>query len=495
MGYPVFSFQLLESLFTQWNATAEERIDSNVLQGFKAVAIVLFDPDRHADMQEVMNRQFAILDEYTDRTLLFFSLISERKYIPSVVRERTHYLRLTEDINDAQQTGNLKGLWFTLMALGLNSSELPGVVLFKPNDPQTLYFIPVSAKSLANILFSITDMLKMISLDELMSHKTWITSYKGTVLLQPKLLEGSVAHLSMVSSATLYGLNPNAFWNLQRRDRIQDMVDLLESSVREIRRLAKAAGRKDTRLKHEIREALDRFVSVWMYCKSMLSLNSPPPVTPVYTIPNKLLGFIEPESQVLIETVVDTANHLSGKPMDFAHVVFSVGKILEVEAQHSLLHLIRDQVSIDARTYFMQVDPAYASHYSTHYSTMWGGGAITIPGGRKKYNTFLNSSDGHTGQLKLPKIKELYDSLTQFTALISHHPSLFDPADWAVFEAEREVLRQKRNDAAHELRNLPESEFVAALNSLITLCNANFFEVSDQYKKAIRAGGSTPVVW
>lgn len=434
MGMPINSYSILKTLALGGEEYEVQEV-KDALKPFNLFAFILHDPQLHKDFHEKLTNLFERLDYVTGDRLLFFGLVDPPSSWTNRAKEREYYNKVSDWIvreainpNNAPQSADSSLTMFAFInSLGITINELPCVVVTNNFTSKDYYHFPVHQNTIVEQLTELGFVAE--KLDPQTANRKHIHEILRSYGFRPK--GGSEQELTSNLAKTLsdalsfiiaaspgYGFNSVA--SEQAKNSVQELYGTLNSM-------------KGTQV-DEPNQDLDQLATTILSFMALLNQKKKSSQQIIIPIEKYLLEY---ESYQILQTAtkvyelliadqdreIDSVLEMTD---DFSPGVIALSKVFEREANLSMVHWVRKKMGISLPEYFDKVQPGkIAKDGRADFNKANSKGFWLPPGIGQSENTIKNlSRDG------LPDgwDNASYNSLMQ---------------QWA-------VIREKRNDAAHD---------------------------------------------
>lgn len=482
MGMPISSYTILKALYDKKAHQQDTSIALNALSPYNLFAFIIHDPETHRGFAKQVSILFDRLDYITGDKLLFFALVDPPYDWLKHACERPYYKKLNNwgtkallnPINAILSADESITAFSLANSLGIPAEKLPCIVVTADFCSKRFLWFKTCPEHLEE---------QMKRLGYIAARKIFHESAHSIILDKREdpdlcncqgneLLENSLAKtLSDVLSFIIVGKNYEPCLKqavMQVKEIILELSTALSNSKRnfqeneseEIDKLCISLISKIAGLNTEKDLKLDDFIPI-----------------------NK--DFLENESYLMLKTAHKVFNLLVSEQeglklkfdlkdsLDFTPGLICLAKIFEKEANLSVVHWIRKELGISFPTYFNKPQPSVR--------------AKLTPQGREIDFNKKNSS----GKWIPPSIGEsettcnkLFEGVCLLPSKLNM-PQGWDRSSWNLLLNNWEIIRDKRNKAAHT-EIVDKASLIVVKKALMDLSMSQIFKKFCQMKTEYR---------
>lgn len=456
MGMPITGYTILSAL-----AKGEDGFEINnarrVLSPFNLFAFVIHDPATHDKFHNTLTQMFDELDHITGKKLLFFAFVTPPDIWLRHARSREYYLEFASWENSRATSNDCSVTAFSIAtALKIPFEDLPCIVVTSSFELKQFEWFKTSSDTLEKQLSKLGYLAARRPRGSNILHELQLDVEPNVISLNCSLTEALVDVLCFVEAG------------MQRDSWIREMA--LEQASRTLANLFKQISELKSRYSDPDSDEIDRLsicISTFLsqiYQGNLLDHNSP--------LINNVAGYyLENKSIIMLHTAEKVFMLLNDRKnqevlhslgidcindVDFSPAIICFAKVFENEMNLSVVHWIRQRLGIQLPEYFNLPQRGIRAVYTP-----------SIEDGHE-----INFNTENQGKWLPPGIgqSELVCSDMGKTSI----PAEFDLNLWAFLLAKWQIIRKKRNKAAHtEILGLEEMQ--AIRNALLELASQNLF--------------------
>lgn len=462
---------------------------------FSRFAFVIHDPTTHTEFDAALNNSFDDLDQMTGEHLLFFALVRPESADIDGLKQRRYYRLFQEHSPGGWELKQLVSpeailaspdpslsAWAFANALGIAFDALPCIVTTNDLLNSDIEVLQTSPDTLVRQLLD-------LGKAETRRHRTHADAHEHGSLFPDEQPGRSTARLSRSLASTLatvLGAAHASDLGSQHGPVCHGMYrEAFTASLHELLtdlRHARVAWHADT-------EPSDEFQQLALTIAGILQTLAPQqdPIFP--TLTEALCGdAFDHETRIMLRTGVRCLTALAAPPwlgwksqqhlrapfgeavadIDFSPSLISFAKAFENEMNLSVVHWIRRRLGVSLPAYFKRPQPGVDATYTP----------ASVPHGQP-----IDFNFARRGEWLPPSLGQAELACAKLAG--GNPPEHFDPETWERLMQAWQVIRSKRNHAAHP-RLIDRHDCESVILQMTALIEAGVFRSTSTLKGALR---------